>query len=357
MSNRRLNPGRDVALIFTVLFSALTLAFLPACGAFSTRPERGLLPTAPSTAPSARNPPSASPPAELAASISLTDFTRPTGLVAAAGSLWAASFRTQQLYRIDPTTNRVAQTVDVGQRSCGSPLETFGDVLIFPCNDSSSTVVVDGRSGAVRGRISDAAVSAAAAAGSMWISNNLGTALKRVDPKTLKVQKVFRIETGEVLFDGRFIWSNAVDYHTNGRGLLVKIDPATNRVMARYQMPKMDGAFMAYGFGALWFKPITSDALYRFDPMKGMTTRTRLDGWKRLSAFGDQPVAVGAGSLWIRSSDGNVVRIDPSTRHISGRYRADPIGAGGYPLVAYGSLWITNFNTDTVWRLHIRPQE
>jgi hypothetical protein len=33
------------------------------------------------------------------------------------------------------------------------------------------------------------------------------------------------------------------------------------------------------------------------------------------------------------------------------RYPADPRGDGGFPAVGFGSLWVVNFHTDTVWRV------
>ena len=95
-------------------------------------------------------------------------------------------------------------------------------------------------------------MTAAAGDGSVWISSG-GRALNRIDPQTLKVQKVIRVGSGNVAFDGRFIWSAASDSNTGDATVqLAKVDPETNRVVANYRIPHMLTPFMTSGFGALW---------------------------------------------------------------------------------------------------------
>jgi hypothetical protein len=35
-------------------------------------------------------------------------------------------------------------------------------------------------------------------------------------------------------------------------------------------------------------------------------------------------------------------------------YPADPQAQGGYETIAYGSLWVMNYNDDTVWRVRLK---
>lgn len=316
----------------------------------STSPNPQITNTSPAAAgPS--DPPTPTLPAGVLASVSLNDNFLPVGLAAVEGSLWAPSKSLPELARIDPATNRVVQTVDIGQASCGTPLGAFGAVWTMPCSDSQSIVVVDGKSGTVRGRVENA-VAAEAAAGSVWCPTYDGTALQRIDPKTLKVRHVIDVSSGSVAFDGHFVWS--LPWTGTANDSVAKIDPATNRVAATYPLPSMDSPLMAYGHGALWLKPAGNSTLYRFDVTTGRTTKTRLDDWQELSAWGDQPPVIGASSVWIRVADGIVLRIDPSTLKATGRYAADPTGEGGYPLVAFESLWVANFGSASVWRSQIR---
>lgn len=340
---------RHVAAVSFVCGLLTTLA--TACDS-SVNPSPDPLPSGPSTVASASKLPDG-----VVASIPVSDGAGATSLAIVDDSLWVVDYGSQKVARIDPASNRVVQMVDIGRNSCGQPLGAFGHLWTQPCPDITSTVVVDGRSGSVRGTISDAGGSAATAgAGSVWISKYGGKALKRIDPKTLKVQKVILVESGNVAFDGHFIWSAALEGgFGNANGRLAKVDPATNRVVASYRLPPMSQPFTAYGFGALWFKPIETPLLYRFDLLTGRTTSPPLDGWRPLTDFRYHSIAVGAGSLWLRLADEVVVRIDPSTNRIAGRYEADAEGRGGFPLVAFDSLWVANYTSSSVWRQQIRP--
>jgi streptogramin lyase len=300
---------------------------------------------------------SASPlPEGVVASIAVSDTAVPTGLAAVRSSLWVVAHNGGTASRIDPTTNRVVHTVQIDQGSCGEPIEAFGDLLALPCADSASVVVVDGRSGKIRGTIRDAAGTAVAADGSVWVGTFDGKTLQRVDPKTLKREKTIRTASGLTAFDGHFVWSAGADEHGAATGALAKVDPGSNRVVQRYSLSPMGVTFMTYGFGALWFKPIDKPELIRFETATGRSKSIPLPGWSALSQFGDQPVAVGAGSLWVRSADDRIVRINPKTYRVEGRYVADPSGGGGYPLVAFGSLWVANYGSATVWRQPIRAK-
>ncbi|GAA3643464.1 NHL repeat-containing protein [Microlunatus ginsengisoli] len=355
MRAQRRNFRSRLAAAITVLLGAPALAAGTGCSLLSGGPEPGLLPSNASPRPAAST--SASLPPEVVASIHLQHFARPLSLAAVDGDVWVASQNAPDLFRIDPTTNRVVQTVDIRQASCGQLLEAFGDLLTMPCIDSTQSIVVDGRSGSIRGTIPDSGgMNAAAGADSLWIPNHRGTALKRINPRTLKIEKRIRVETGMVAFDGRFIWSGAADLSSQSNGHLAKIDPITNRVVARYRLSRMDGPYMTYGFGALWFKPFTNPTMYRFELASGTPTEKPVFGWEQLTAP-DQPVAVGAGSLWIRRDNATIARINPSTQRISGLYPAESQSAGGIPLIAFGSLWIVNYYTDSVWREQIRPNE
>ena len=338
------------------------LLLAPACS--SSAPSMGNRPQQTSMSPAVASgsdrdggQPTASLPEGVLASISVGGAFGPTGLAAAGGSLWVQSHLGYEVAQIDPSTNRIVRTVDIGQVSCGLPLAAFDDVLMMPCADGmTSTVVVDGRSGSVRGAIEDAGGgSVTVGAGSVWIPKYDETALKRIDPETLKPQHVINLNSSQVAFDGHFVWSlPRVEEAAGNRIELSKIDPSANRVVASYRIPSMTEPFMTYGFGALWFKAPDTPLLYRFDVSTGNITTTDLDEWEALTEFYDQPPADGEKSIWLRAADGVVVRIDPANGQVVARYAADPLGGGGHPLVAFGSLWVANFGSNSVWREQIR---
>ena len=78
----------------------------------------------------------------------------------------------------------------------------------------------------------------------------------------------------------------------------------------------------------------------------------RLDlGIEGFSEWGDVCITAGRGSIWVRRSDTEVVRVDPETGDVVGRYPA--AGGGGCIAVGFGSLWVANFMDSTVWRIRL----
>lgn len=121
-------------------------------------------------------------------------------------------------------------------------------------------------------------------------------------------------------------------------------------------VPPHSYGYLTYFANRIWFSAGIAGApgtwIAEYDPNTGNTSTLRIRG-KALSQFGDQPAAAGADSLWLRTSDGVVSRIDPHTGHRLATYPADPDGGGGFLTVAYNSLWIANFGSDTLWRVRI----
>jgi DNA-binding beta-propeller fold protein YncE len=117
-----------------------------------------------------------------------------------------------------------------------------------------------------------------------------------------------------------------------GAGQIVRVDPATSRVIDRFTTAG-DGA-LAVGGGSVWQAGITTQTIYRYDPSS-----------KRLLA--EIPVGVvakhltvDAKSLWVSSDSGRVTRIHLATNTVTGTFQVDdraPTVAAGH-----GSVWIVD---------------
>lgn len=289
-------------------------------------------------------------PAGVLASIGLP--SGPNGLVAAGGFVWAQTHLSTILSRIDPRTNRINGRVDLGQSACTEPLAAFGDIWLPPCDTSTSVVVVDVATAKVRGTVPDAfADSMAAGFGSVWVASYDNASIRRIDPRTLKTIARIRVPSGAIAFGDGAIWSAGINVdHATNDGRLARIDPRTNRVTARYRISVDDDTYATFAYGSLWLMGAYSPMLTRIDPRTGKQTHIRLQGWQQLSEYHDYPIATGDNALWIRINDTTVARIDPATGRVTSRYPADGDGGGGDPVVAFGSLWVSNFGSDSLWR-------
>ena len=151
------------------------------------------------------------------------------------------------------------------------------------------------------------------------------------------------------------MWNNE---NRNGDwgGKIAKVDPATGRVIDRLTVPD-PGPYAAVtaDLGYIWVKGDDSGRLLRIDPKTAAIRSFDLSGFTGLSQLYDIWPATGLGSVWVRLTDDSVTRVDPRTGTVMGTYPADAAGGGGWPTVGFGSLWVPNFGSDTIWRDRITP--
>ena len=293
----------------------------------------------------------------VTASIKLGTGVAPLAVLPAYGSIWVSTHRATDLYRINPKTNRIIATIDVGQVSCGLSGAGYGQIWITPCQDTWTLVRVDARRNRVVGRIHPTSLAVAFGAGSAWFSREAfgRSVIERVDP-TGRITARIRagVAPGAVAFGGNRLWN------VNGEdGTLDEIDPAGNKILAAVPfVPPQSYGYLTYFENRVWFSGGIAGAsgpwVAEYDPNTGKSRTLRIRG-RDLSQFGDQPAASGLGSLWIRTSNGAVSRVDPDSGLVQSKYPADPDGGGGFVTVAYGSLWIANFASDSIWRIHVKP--
>jgi DNA-binding beta-propeller fold protein YncE len=138
-------------------------------------------------------------------------------------------------------------------------------------------------------------------------------------------------------------------------GTVVRIDPATNRVVGRPLRVPTDAAAIAVAQGALWAASVApgdlgapgDDAVTRVDLATGRTVATITVARAPLD------VAVTPRAVWVTNSGGggdSVARIDPQTNRLAGR----PVATGASPqslAVGGGSLWVANHDARTVTRI------
>jgi DNA-binding beta-propeller fold protein YncE len=288
----------------------------------------------------------------VVASIKLGVGVAPLSVVSAFGSIWVSSHRATDLYRINPTNNHVVATIDIGQVSCGPIAAGLGQIWVTPCSDTLTLVRVAARTNRVVGRIHPTGIQVAFGARSAWLANTIlgHGSIERIS-RSGKLQARIPVGSGPsaVAFGDGYVWN------VNGDdGTLDKIDPKTNKVIARVRfVPPNSYGYLFFFAGRVWLSSGVAAApttwLANYDPKTRKTHTLRVRG-KQLSQFGDQLATMGLGSLWIRTSNGIVSRIDPQTGGVLGSYPADADGGGGFLAVGHGALWIANFASDTIWR-------
>jgi YVTN family beta-propeller protein len=255
----------------------------------------------------------------------------PVDVLVGQDAVWVANAAQGTVSRVDPASNTVTRTIPVGRHPVRLAAG-FGSIWV--ANQTSQTVSrIDVRTGQpqatipVTGHIpvNDLAVGE----DTVWV--RAGNRLLALDPAT----NTMADRTGDWEVGGagiavvdRLLWLSGNTF--SGAGQIVRVDPATSRVVDRFTTAG-SGA-LAVGGGSVWQAGITTQTIYRYDPSS-----------KRLLA--QIPLGVVAkyltaedGSLWVSSDSGRVTRIDMATNTATGTFQV----GGRAPAVAvgHGSVWI-----------------
>jgi streptogramin lyase len=149
-----------------------------------------------------------------------------------------------------------------------------------------------------------------------------------------------------VAIDDSAIWVTAPH-----DGSLLRVDPASHEVL------ELDGfvqpANVAVGEGAVWVLSGTwndqsfgDGSLRRLDPATNQIVATiELD--EKFSSAGG--LAVGEGSVWARTSFTMLAKIDPASNTVVERFKNEK--GNGDVKVGFGSVWLSDFAFNMVWRL------
>jgi streptogramin lyase len=146
--------------------------------------------------------------------------------------------------------------------------------------------------------------------GSAWLADTDTQTLLRMDPATRRVTARFPLGGSMELAPGKgTMWVGLTE---NQAFRLLRIDPRTNRIVARLHTPDVPGGStgsvpVVVG-DSLWL--LSAEAAVRIDPASGhaiATVRTAHSGYRMRS------LAVVDNDLWVQVSDGRLLRLDGTT--------------------------------------------
>jgi virginiamycin B lyase len=125
---------------------------------------------------------------------------------------------------------------------------------------------------------------------------------------------------------------------------IVRIDPATNKTLARVRIPGEACSGLAFGFDSLWV-PIcgSKPALVRINATKNAISATL----PIAPAGAEGGIAASEDSVWmVTDQHGNLVRVDPSTNNVRERILIPP---GSFnPVFSGGIIWVTGIESNVL---------
>ncbi len=258
------------------------------------------------------------------------------------GAVWLRTIE-GDVIRIDPETNRVAATIDVGTGEFGNV--AFGASGVWVTTFYEDTVSrLDPATNQVTAKIivGNNPEGITITPEAVWVSNHRGGSLSRVDPATNTVVKTIRVGPPgsggpkDIVIAGGDLWTSIPN-----RTSVVRVDPDTQAVVKEFSFFGLGGLITN---GTSVFVP-ADDQLAEIDPRKDVVVRTfvpkyfpeafgmsafwavhdhdlwRLDAktlepmksWRLSeSASFSGPIGFDASSIWLVADGNTLVRVDPN---------------------------------------------
>lgn len=272
-------------------------------------------------------------PAFVTSRIRLGDASvKPCGVVADPAAVWVSGFGSNALYRIDPASRTVTDTVPVGTAPCGL---AYGADSIWTSDYAGNTVTrvsVTTRRVVATVAVGRAPFDAAFGAGSAWVTNGSDGTVSRISPVTNAVVATITVGTNPagVAVVGDSAWVPV------GSGEVVRISTATNKVVGRVRVGPGMATWLSHAADALWVASPNDGTVTQVDVRSGRVLG-RASGVSR-PADGD---VVGA-SVWVplRGPTG-VARIDRASRRVV--TVPVPLLDGFVLAGGFGSVWVPDF--------------
>jgi virginiamycin B lyase len=148
------------------------------------------------------------------------------------------------------------------------------------------------------------------------------------------------------------IGSDAVWISNKAKDAISRIDPATNRVVATVGVGKAPCSGLAVGFGSVWVPSCGSRQLDRVDANSNQVVAQI----KTTIADSEGGIAAGDQGVWLLADgNGTLLQVDPSHNEIIARVQ---VATGSFvPAIGHGSVWVTSTEGDLVTRVDLRGHQ
>jgi YVTN family beta-propeller protein len=259
----------------------------------------------------------------------------PTGVAVGEGGVWVIQLDANRITKLDPRGNSVLATGS----SPGPNAITTGGGFAWVVNDDDTVSRLDSVTAAHLhdARVPDATELATFGAGAVWVASPRSGVVARVDPQRSEVSRTLdvAVQIGllkQIAAGLGAVWLSTSDILADDFGVL-RIDPATSRVASRIPV-RRGAAGITVGAGSVWVTNPLGDSVSQIAPRTNRVVRT--------IPVGRGPIGVAAGpdAVWATNHrEGTVSRIDPGRGRV-----AATIDVGPYPdhvAAGEGGVWVT----------------
>jgi DNA-binding beta-propeller fold protein YncE len=228
-------------------------------------------------------------------------------------AVWVVNHDYATVSKIDPQTNKVVDTIDLPP-----PIATVtvtADAVWVASFALNTIVRIDLHTDKVVTTLArnDGPTFLAYKAGTIWTCNRGNPGLTRINPQSNQVAAQIDLGAGLVCggmaAEDNTVWvASALSTGDGGEivssGQVERIEPATNTVSAKITVPASLEGMIAADAQGVWALD-RQQGLFRIDPK----TNTYVGKLAMPNVAG---VAVAAGSVWCATDDGTVLRVEPA---------------------------------------------
>jgi streptogramin lyase len=267
-----------------------------------------------------------------------------THLATGHGGVWVIG--NGVIYRVDPASARTVTTIPIPGTGDWSHIATgAGAVWVTTGIEAGHVGVyrIDPRLNRVTAfiRLPPDPIDITVAFGHVWVSeprSGPGIVL-RIEPRTNRVSgPPIRADTGT----GQIVAGFGALWVTNGdaNGSVTRINPATGATRTLVNIPDVN----ATGAGSLWVIP-NHGGIQRVDPATDQVTAT-------IGLPDAVRVIFWAGWAWAEDTNGRIIRIDPASNRVAAR--AVPAGTSPGSIAAGpNGLWVADYATGDLLHLAV----
>jgi DNA-binding beta-propeller fold protein YncE len=267
--------------------------------------------------------------------LSLGTDAAPIAVTEAFGSIWVANIHADDVRRFDPATMRELARIPVP----GAAWFAVADDALWVTNQTGSGLSrIDPATNTVVAHVGDVPPCAApvVAFDSIWQAACDAAVYLRIDPARNAVVETIPAQSHGfmVLAAGQLI--------ALGPEELARLDPET-RTFTKIVNPAAVGAeFLASDGTTIWLK--NSAGIVRIDPVDGRTVGS-------ISASQAKAISFAGDHAWLTVTGEGVLEIDMATNRVTRTIPVQP--APLVPLEASGVLWVTDFDSNVLWRIEL----
>jgi virginiamycin B lyase len=256
-----------------------------------------------------------------------------------AGSLWATTFDTDELLRVDARTNALVARIPLVHGQSAVHWLGFGEGSVWVSNfEHNSVSRIDPATNTVVATIPVTLnpTGVAVGAGSVWVTNHRAGTISRIDPARNHV--VAEIPVGPAGQGGPQMiaaGAGAIWVTVPNATALVRVDPESNAVVARIAEGPTCGS-LAEGFDSVWGDAsCDTNTLVRVNVRSHAVSRLRLPSNQRV-----RWVTTSFGSVWVTSHEQRLFRVDPATDRVAAELTFEGTARGMRVVAGEGSLWV-----------------